>query len=291
MPDTPIGFVGVGAMGRPMLARLRAAGHPTRSWVRARERAEMLRAEGFVVCSTPREVAEACDVVVGCLRGDVAVEAVYLGQGGLLEGARQGQLLVEHGTISPSLARHLAAAASAHGAGFLDVPVSGGPDGAADGRLVAMAGGVEAEVERISPIVRAYARHVAYVGPVGTGSELKLVNQLLVTCHVAAAAEATALLQRLGVPLERAAAVLAQGWGASTMLERTFERVRTGALEGDGATLSGLAAVQPLVRALCDEAGLDASVHAQAAEELTRATAAGLGDADLAALHRSAAAR
>ena len=159
--------------------------------------------------------------------------------------------------------------------------MSGGPEGAAAGTLTVMAGGSDSAVGQAAAVIDAYAARVLRVGPVGAGLTLKLVNQLLVTCHVAAAAEAERLLRRLDVAPEVAAEVLTASWGDSAMLRRMVTR-RAAAESGPSqATIGGLREPQRLLAELLAGHGLDAPVTASATKLFDAACAEGRGSEDL----------
>jgi 3-hydroxyisobutyrate dehydrogenase-like beta-hydroxyacid dehydrogenase len=273
-----VGFLGLGAMGGRMAARILDGGHDLIVYNRTPGRAQGL---GARVAATPAEVAQEADLVFGCLLDGPAVEEVY---GGLLAVVRPGQVFVEHATFAPALARDLAARLAARGAALLDAPVSGGPEGASAGTLTVMVGGPDEALARVSDVLRRYAGKVCHVGPSGAGLELKLVNQLLVSCHVAAVAEAAAVLRRRGLPLDVAYDVLTSGWAASTMLERSLRRIRDGQLAESEATIAGLIEPQRLAAELAQQSGVPLSVLPQVAELFRRAGRQGHGSLDLAAL-------
>ncbi|PRX46618.1 2-hydroxy-3-oxopropionate reductase [Prauserella shujinwangii] len=281
------GFVGTGAMGTPMAGRLLARGHRLTVHNRTRARAAELERAGARWAATPAEVAARSGVVLSCLRDTAAVESVYLGPGGLLEAARPGHVFAEHGTFDPALARSLAGAAARHGASFLDIPVTGGAEGASRGELAAMAGGDAAALDRVAGTIGAYCASLTRIGDSGAGLELKLVNQLLVSVHLAAAGEAVSLLERFGLDLGLARDVLTSGWAHSAMLERTLTLVRAGRRTGTGATIAGLAEVQDLVAASLGTAG-GFGVFAAARESFARAVREGAGADDPAHLARAA---
>jgi 3-hydroxyisobutyrate dehydrogenase/2-hydroxy-3-oxopropionate reductase len=130
----------------------------------------------------------------------------------------------------------------------------------------------------------AYAGRVLHIGASGSGLQLKLVNQLLVTCHVAAAAEASAMIRRLNLPLAMAADVLNAGWGASAMLARSLQRLQNGNLGESDSTIGGLLEPQRLLRDLALEAGISLSTTSAAAQMFSAACDSGNGSADLAAM-------
>jgi|1186.fasta_scaffold07828_2 3-hydroxyisobutyrate dehydrogenase-like beta-hydroxyacid dehydrogenase len=279
-----VGFIGVGAMGGAMAARLLGAGHQFLVHNRTAERAEPLLAKGALWRATAPELALDSDVVLSCLSDTKAVEAVFLAPGGLVDTAREGQVFVEHGTFSADLARTVAARLRTRGSDFLDVPVTGGPPGAAAGTLVAMAGGSETALEQVAGILSAYCRSVVHVGDSGSGLELKLVNQLLVSSHMAAAGEAVALLQRIGIEQDLARSVLTGGWADSAMLGRSFDQVAADLLEQTGVTVDGMVAVQALVADLVDRSGVDAPVFAVSRASFDLAASLGAGQKDPAVL-------
>jgi 3-hydroxyisobutyrate dehydrogenase-like beta-hydroxyacid dehydrogenase len=147
-----------------------------------------------------------------------------------------------------------------------------------------MVGGDTDAFAAVQPLIRAYSREIAWVGEVGTGLELKLVNQLLVAVHVVAAAEAGALIERLGLPRELSARVLTSGWAGSAMLGRSLPRIARREFESSGAPIGGLVEVLRLVAALCDDMHLDLALFPEARAVLSRAADAGLGSFDMAAL-------
>jgi len=255
-PAATVGFVGLGVMGSAMATRLLHAGRPVVVWNRDRAKADRLVALGAYACDNPAEVARAAGRVFGCLLDTVAVEQVYAGPGGLLEGVHPGHVLVEHATFAPSAARALHGEVARRGGQFLDAPVTGGPDGAAAGTLTAMVGGDQTALDTVAEPLGAYAAHVVRVGEVGAGLALKLCNQLLVSCHLAAAAEAAALIDRLGLQPEVCERVLGSGWAASTMLTRTLPRAATRNYASGGATVGGFVEVQQLVGALARDCGV-----------------------------------
>ncbi|GGF11800.1 NAD(P)-dependent oxidoreductase [Subtercola lobariae] len=336
----PIGFVGAGVMGSHIVRRLLGAGIDVLVFARSPEKAADLIAAGAECTADLREVGERCDIVLGCLLDDPAVDSVYLGAPGsrseigntadaaggpakpfaLVSNGRSGQVFIEHGTFSPGLARRIARVAADRGARFIDAPVTGGPEGAADGTLVIMAGagvagagvasagvagaaeagaGVAAAAgasaaeaapttsalsQHVLDLFAVYSRETHVTGQVGTGAELKLVNQLLVSVHMAAAAEAAALLRASGVDAAVATAVLGAGWAASTMLTRELPLALRGDFANRGASIGGLIHVQTMIAAAFADAGVSARLLPTTVALFADATQAGLGDSDPAAL-------
>ncbi|MFF3332778.1 NAD(P)-dependent oxidoreductase [Streptomyces sp. NPDC002888] len=282
VPNPVVGFAGLGVMGGPMAERLLRAGHRLRVWTRDRNKTERFADLGAVVAADPHELAAACDVVLSCLLDSEVVRSVYLGRRGLLAGTRPGTVLVEHGTFAPEVALALCEQAEQRGAAFVDAPVTGGRAAATAGSLVIMAGGREDAVERVAAVLSSYAAKLVRAGAPGNGLRLKLINQMLVTVHAAAAGEAAALVRSAGLDRDAAISVLCSGWGASTMLERSLPLALDEATDHDSnAPLGGLLEAQQLIAHMRP---VPLPVFDAAAGRFARATELGWQRRDLAAL-------
>lgn len=214
-----VGFIGLGIMGRPMAGHLLAAGHDLAVWARRPESAAPLADKGAAVCATPAELARRCDVVFTVVTSSADVEAVALGPDGLVEGLAPGAVLVDCSTISPDAARRVAAALAGKGGHLLDAPVSGGEQGAIDASLAIMAGGDEAVLERVRPLLECLGKRIVHVGPNGAGQVAKACNQMIMVAAIEAAAEALRLAAASGVDCARVRDALAGGSAASRVLE------------------------------------------------------------------------
>jgi 3-hydroxyisobutyrate dehydrogenase len=188
-----IGFAGLGKMGAVMAPRFLEAGFALTVWNRSPARTEPLAGAGAAVAASPKALAEAADVLVTMLADDAAASAVYEGTAGLLQGVREGQLLIEMSTLRPHTVRRLAARARAAGAGFVDAPVSGTVAPAKAGKLLALAGGSDADIARARPVLEVLTRRVVHAGPTGSGALLKLVVNLPLAVYWASLAEALAM--------------------------------------------------------------------------------------------------
>jgi 3-hydroxyisobutyrate dehydrogenase len=171
-----LGFVGLGTMGASMAANLQKVGYRLVVHDVRRAAADPHVGRGAAWAGTPRAVAEVADVVLTSLPGPPEVEAVALGNNGLLAGMREGTAWFDLSTNSPTLVRRLHAAFAARGVHMLDAPVSGGPAGAASGRLALWVGGEEAVFQRHKSVLDAMGDQARYVGPIGAGSVAKLVH-------------------------------------------------------------------------------------------------------------------
>jgi 3-hydroxyisobutyrate dehydrogenase-like beta-hydroxyacid dehydrogenase len=279
-----VGFIGLGVMGRPIAARLLAAGNDLVVHTRTRAHADATLEIGARWADAASDVVAECEIVLSCLLDSAVVEAVYLGDGGLLATAPAGRLLIEHGTFSPALAGQIAALAQAQGTTFLDAPVSGGPDGASGGALVTMVGGDAEGVERARPLFDAYSKLVVHVGGSGAGLSLKLVNQHLVAAHVVATAEAALLAQRLELDLAAAGPVLGSGLAASAILDRCLPLMSRRSYDGTGMPIEGLREALKLIAGTFGDAGDHPPLLPVVTHVFERAVDAGRGAQDLAAI-------
>jgi 2-hydroxy-3-oxopropionate reductase len=214
-----VGFVGLGIMGAAMAKNLRRAGHELVVHNRTRAKAEEFEGHGADVADAPGEVAEKSDVIVTMLPGPPEVEKVVAGEGGLLDWAREGSLIVDMSTSSPGLARDLHRAARARGVGILDAPVSGGDVGAIEGPLSIMAGGDEEDFQRARPLFETMGKTVVHVGGAGAGQTVKACNQVVVALVIEAVSEALVLAARGGADPGKVVEALSGGLAASRVLE------------------------------------------------------------------------
>jgi len=222
--ETAVGFVGLGIMGAFMAGNLLEAGHELVVHNRTRTKAERLAQRGARVAASPREVAEGSDVIITMLPGPPQVEEVVAGEGGLLEGASEGSLIIDMSTSSPILARELARAARNKAVGMLDAPVSGGDVGARDGTLSIMVGGEEEDFERARPLFRVMGETVVHVGGTGASQVVKACNQIVVALVIEAVAEALVLGSKASVAPDRVVEVLSGGLASNKVLEVKGEK-------------------------------------------------------------------
>lgn len=214
-----VGFVGLGLMGSPMAQNLLRAGFPLVVWNRTAEKAEKLVPKGARVAVSPREAAAAADVLVTIVSDPPALEQVLWGPTGALGGLRRGSVLIDSSTVSPALARRIAAACAERGAEFLDAPVTGGTWGAEKGELVFMIGGKREVLERVEPVLAAMGKRFLYIGLNGAGQAVKLAMNMILALEVQAFAEALALVTRAGVPGERLVEVLQSSMARAPVLD------------------------------------------------------------------------
>ncbi|MFG6205197.1 NAD(P)-dependent oxidoreductase [Pseudomonas retamae] len=261
-----LGFAGIGLMGLPMCRRLLAAGYPLTVWNRNPAKCTALVEAGARQVASPAQLCEHADIVMLCLADTAVVREVVFGEGGIAEGAKNAQLLVDFSSLEPTATRELAAQlAQRTGMGWLDAPVSGGVVGAEAGSLAIMVGGAAADLERVRPVLLSLGQRVTHMGGVGAGQVTKACNQMIVACNALVIAEVVALAEQAGVDASLLAEALAGGfadskplqilapqmaesrfepikWHVRTLLKDLDTAVKFSREQGSATPLSGLAA-------------------------------------------------
>jgi len=203
-------------MGHGMAANLIQDGHEITVWNRTPSKAADLDAK---LVTTAREVGPASDIVFVCVSDTADVEEVVFGELGVIHGMTDGDVLVDHSTISPSATKHFAAKAAELGIDWVDAPVSGGSEGAVNGTLAVMVGGPEPALERARLYMDAYSKSIVHVGDEpGSGQMVKAVNQILVVVNQLAASEALLLAEGAGLDLNKTLEAVEGGAAGSWML-------------------------------------------------------------------------
>ncbi len=219
-----IGFIGLGIMGRPMAQNLLQSGYELTVHNRSPEKAQELGEAGASVASSPREVAHKSDILITMLPDSPQVREVVAGEDGVLEGIREGALLIDMSTISPVVTEELARAVKEKGASMLDAPVSGGDVGAIEGTLSIMVGGEEEDFQRAMPLLEAMGKTVTHVGPTGAGQVVKAANQVVVALTIEAVSEALVLGSAGGVSPKKILDVLGGGLAGNKVMEVKREK-------------------------------------------------------------------
>jgi 3-hydroxyisobutyrate dehydrogenase-like beta-hydroxyacid dehydrogenase len=218
-----VAFIGLGALGSPMATNLLNAGFTLHVHNRTPRAAEPLLAAGARWAASPAQAAAAADCLCLCLSDDTAVRTVLLGADSsdptaAIVGLQPGSLVIDFSTISPATSQTMATALQQRGVGYIDAPVTGGTEGARAGTLSVLVGAAAADLQRAQPLLQVVGDRISHLGPVGAGQQAKAVNQVLVAGSYAAAAEAIALAQRLGLPMDALLAALRPGAAGSWAL-------------------------------------------------------------------------
>lgn len=194
-----VGFIGVGAMGKPMAQNIIRAGHTLVVNDVSVAAVEELVANGALRAESPRELAEQVEVVITMLPNGAIVEQVLLGEKGVFAGAKPGFAIIDMSSVAPSFTKKIAKLSADRGISYMDAPVSGGVKGATEGTLTIMVGGEKELVDRYQPLLEIMGKKIYHVGGVGDGDAVKIVNNLLLAVNMAAAAEAFALGTKIGL--------------------------------------------------------------------------------------------
>jgi 2-hydroxy-3-oxopropionate reductase len=221
-----LGYIGLGLMGKPMARNLLKAGFKVVVHNRSRAAVEELVAEGAQGAHSPKEVAEQVDIVFTNLPDSPDVELVALGQDGIIAGAHEGLIFIDHSTIKPETARQMAEALAAKGVRALDAPVSGGDIGAQQGTLTIMVGGDAGALEAARPALEAMGRAITHIGGPGAGQVAKCCNQIMVAAQMAAMGELLIFARKAGVDPEKVVAAIqggaAQCWALDNKPAKLF---------------------------------------------------------------------
>ena len=276
-------FIGLGAMGAPMARHLKAKGLLHAVANRTQTKALQLAQELDVTApATLAELAAQCDVIALCVTADAdvlnTVEA-------LAPHLQPGAIVIDHSTDAPATAKRAAAMLAAVGAHFLDAPVSGGVEGAKNGKLSVMVGGDAAVLERARPVLEAYALRVTHLGDVGAGQATKAINQILVAGIAQAVCEGLALGEALGLDPARLIPTLGAGAAGNWFLDKRGATM----LKNEFAVGFKLALLHKdlkIVRELAVAAGTDRSVIEKSLADYAVLLAQGHGDEDISALIR-----
>ncbi|MCC7032355.1 MAG: NAD(P)-dependent oxidoreductase [Acidobacteria bacterium] len=228
--STPIGFIGLGLMGKPMALNLRKHLFAVVVHSRSRGPVDALVAAGATAASSPADVARHSRIILTMLPDGPDVSSVLEGPDGIFSAMQPGTIIVDSSTIAPATARRLAAATAERGGALLDAPVSGGEIGAIDGTLTFMVGGDAAALEAVTPVLSAMGKpeRIVHVGESGAGQICKACNQIVLAGTMTVVAEAIALARRSGVDPMKVRAALLGGFAQSRVLEVHGERMITG---------------------------------------------------------------
>ncbi len=212
-------------MGIGMAKNLLKAGFPLTVYNRTRVKAEPLAAEGAHVAETPADAARDADVILSMVSDDKASRSTWTGEHGALSGAKPGAVLVESSTVTPEWIAELAALAGKRRFDLLDAPVTGSRVQADGGQLTFLVGGNPAALKRARPVLAAMSKDIVLLGPSGSGTRMKLINNFLCGVQVASLAEGLAWIERSGLDREQALKVLKSGAPGSPLLGAISDRM------------------------------------------------------------------
>ena len=231
MDKLRVGYIGLGAMGKPMALNILKAGFPLTVFNRTAEKAGELLTAGAEWADSPADLARRSDVVFTNVSNTADVLSVVLGQSGVREGVRPGMIFVDNSTISPTGSREIYESLRALGVSALDAPVSGGEIGAQNGSLTIMVGGDAESLELVRPVLNAVGKKITHIGGAGAGQIAKAANQIMVAAQMVAEAELMIFAQKAGAdPVKVIEAIkggAAQCWTLDVKPQRLFAGNRT----------------------------------------------------------------
>ncbi|ONI39970.1 2-hydroxy-3-oxopropionate reductase [Candidatus Epulonipiscium fishelsonii] len=223
-----IGFIGLGIMGKPMAENLLKAGKELVVFDVVKENVEKLLAKGAKVASSAKEVAQQCSLIIIMVPNSPHVKTVVMGENGILDGAKEGTIVVDMSSIAPAAAQELAKACAKKGVKMLDAPVSGGEPKAIDGTLAVMVGGDKAVFDKVYDTLKLMGASVVYCGDSGAGNTVKLANQVIVALNIAAVSEAFTLSTKAGVDPIKVFDAIKGGLAGSTVMNAKIPMITEG---------------------------------------------------------------
>ena len=226
-----IGFIGLGIMGKPMVENLLKAGHEIVAFDILQKNVDKVAAMGATTATSPKAVAEQCNIIITMLPNSPHVKEVVMGEAGILQGANEGTILVDMSSIAPLVSQEIEKACRKKGVKMLDAPVSGGEPKAIDGSLSIMVGGEKEVFNQVYEVFMVMGASAVHCGDVGAGNTTKLANQVIVALNIAAVSEAFLLATKAGVDPKRVFEAIKGGLAGSTVmntkipmiLERNFK--------------------------------------------------------------------
>lgn len=224
-PKSAIGFVGLGAMGRGSAKTLVHKGFDVVGYDIRPEGAEWIRDNGGRSAKTLSELAEKTSVIVSYVVNSEQTESVLFGNEGLARHMKPGSVFISCSTLDPAYVDNLTKRLADLSIKLIDAPVTGGADGASNGTLTIMGSGEPEAFEQVRPVLEGMGKKVHYLGPAGSGTRMKMINQLLVGANLAAAAEAIGFAKNIGIPMETVLDILSNGAADSWMLRSRGARM------------------------------------------------------------------
>lgn len=281
-----IGFVGLGIMGSAMAANLQKAGYRLTVWNRAADKCNQLSANGALVATSPKAVAESCDLVISMLADPAAVAAVRDGDDGIITGLKAGTGYIDMSTVDQETAQQSAQACLARGVLFLEAPVAGSRKPAEDATLTIMAAGDRILYDKAYPLFAAMGKKILFLGAAGNAARMKLANNLIMGGMLAAFCEGMALAGQTGLDTGQLLEVLDAGAIANPMFRMKGPLVAHNTEFPVAFPLKHMQKDLRLALQLAEAAGQPLFITATVNELFKKALAAGLGDSDFSAVSK-----
>ena len=283
MSKQRVGLLGIGTMGRGMAANLVKAGFPLTIYNRTRAKAEPFAARGATIANTPAEAAKGADVVISILADDNASREAWLRKDGALAAMSPGSTIVECGTLSPSWIAELDKKTKEYGVGLVEAPVTGSRPQAEAGQLTFLCGTDDVTLDKVRAVLEPMSKAVVHLGPVGSGGQLKLINNFLCAVQVASFAEALAWIERTNLNRAQALEMLKTGAPGSGIFNAMSERMIARTYEVN-FLLRLLNKDVRYAQAAAAEHGVTLTTAAIAEKLFDKAEQQGLGEKDMSAV-------
>lgn len=219
-----IGFIGLGAMGRPMATNLLTAGYEVHAFDVVEAAVKEMEGKGAIGHPSAGEMAGHVDVIICSLPNAKIVEGTMCGKNGVFENCKEGTVIIDMSSVAPNTTKAMAKKAAEKGIHYIDAPVSGGVSGAAAGTLTIMVGADDETFNKVKPIFDVLGKNIYHVGEAGGGDAIKMVNNLLLGCNMAALAEALTLGVKCGLSVETMKEVISVSSGRSYALDAKLEK-------------------------------------------------------------------
>lgn len=278
-----VAVLGLGIMGSGMARQLLAAGFEVAVWNRSADKAQPLADEGARIAASPADAGNGAAIVIAMLADDAVSRAVWTGEDGALAAMHEGAIALDSSTLTGGWVTELAALAEARGVRFLEAPVTGSRDQAAQGALRFLVGGAADVLEAARPVLDAMGSATVHLGPVGSGATVKLANNFLCGVQAASLAEALALFEKRGLNVEQAVSVLTEGAPASPLLKAVSRRMLDRAYDPHFFVPLMAKDLSYAGQALA-EAGIPSTIAEAARKRFLDAAAAGHGEQDIASI-------
>lgn len=220
-----VGFIGLGIMGKPMAGHLIKNNFETYLFDLNTDAVNELAAQGGHTCASTKEVAENSDVIITMLPAGKHVSLVLFSEDGVAANSKPGTIIVDMSSVQPEESQAFANKLKEYQLELIDAPVSGGEPMAIEGTMSIMAGGDKANFDKVLPLFEAMGSRIVHMGPTGTGSATKLANQILVSAHLAALAEATVYASKAGIDLNQLYEAVGSGLAGSAVLDAKIQRI------------------------------------------------------------------
>lgn len=283
MSKQRVALLGIGTMGRGMAVNLLKMGFPLNVYNRTRAKAEPLAAQGATIASTPAEAAKGSDVVISILADDNASRTAWLGDNGALAAMSSGSTVIECGTLSPEWIAELDKETKARGIGLVEAPVTGSRPQAETGQLTFLCGSDEITLNKVRPVLEPMSKAIIHFGPVGSGGQVKLINNFLCGVQVASFAEAVAWVERTNLNRQQALDFFKSGAAGSGILKAMTDRMTARTYEIN-FLLRLLNKDLRYAQAAAEDYGITLSTAAVTEKLFDKAEEQGLGEKDMSAV-------